>query len=78
MGERESLLRCEQEAQYALQMGMENREALRHQRQQMTGMTGRVMGIMTKFPMINSLVHRINWRKKRDSMIMAGVISTAR
>jgi len=76
ISERDRLLRSNQEAEYAIQVGLEAREGLRHQRQQMQGMTGRVMGIMQKFPLINGLVHRINWRKKRDSLIMAGVIST--
>merc|ERR1712226_325214 len=76
ISERDRLLRSNQEAEYAIQVGLEAREGLRHQRQQMQGMTGRVMGIMQKFPVINGLVHRINWRKKRDSLIMAGVIST--
>jgi len=76
MEERATLLRSNNMMQENIDMGRHIREDLRHQRQHLSGMTGRIVGIMTKFPMINSLVHRINWRKKRDSMIMAGVIST--
>lgn len=76
ISEQQSLLRSTQEAEYAIDVGRRAREGLQEQRRAMQGMTGRVMGIMQKFPVINGLVHRINWRKKRDSMIMAGVIST--
>lgn len=56
-------------------MGLNTRESLREQRAQFAALQGRLGGLMQKFPMINSLVHRINWRKKRDSLILAGVIA---
>ena len=75
MNERARLLNSEKLTQEAIQMGLNTRESLREQRGQFAGLTNRVQGVMQKFPMINSLVHRINWRKKRDSLILAGVIS---
>ena len=75
MNERARLLNSDKMTQEAIQMGLNTRDALREQRAHFTGMTSKMQGIMQKFPMINSLVHRVNWRKKRDSLIMAGVIS---
>lgn len=75
MKERERLLTSDRLTNEAIEMGIQTREELANQRKQYTGMTQRVMGVMSKFPVINSLVHRINWRKKRDSLIMACVIS---
>ena len=75
MKERERLLNSDRMTQEAIEMGIQTREELAHQRKQYAGMTQRVLGVMSKFPVINSLVNRINWRKKRDSLIMASVIS---
>jgi len=75
MKERERLLNSDRMTQEAIEMGIQTREELANQRKQYAGMTQRVLGVMSKFPVINSLVNRINWRKKRDSMIMACVIS---
>lgn len=75
MNERARLLNSEKLTQEAIQMGLNTRENLREQRGQFGGLTNRMQNVMQKFPMINSLVHRINWRKKRDSLILAAVIS---
>ncbi|KAI9104714.1 hypothetical protein DFS34DRAFT_209003 [Phlyctochytrium arcticum] len=52
------------------------RGALNEQRDILFGNKSRMSGVLAHFPLINDVISRINTRKKRDSLIMAGVIST--
>ncbi|KAJ3190022.1 Golgi SNAP receptor complex member 1 [Gaertneriomyces sp. JEL0708] len=36
---------------------------------------GRMTGVLAQFPLVNNLISKINTRRRRDSLIMAGVIS---
>lgn len=75
MKERERLLNSDRLTHEAIEIAQNTRESLHEQKQNFKNMSSKIGNIMTKFPMINSLVHRINWRKKRDSLILSAVIS---
>ncbi|TPX63021.1 hypothetical protein PhCBS80983_g00042 [Powellomyces hirtus] len=58
-----------------LEAAYATRSDLNDQRSILYGAKGRVSGVLARFPLVNDLVSRINTRKQRDSLIMAGVIS---
>ncbi|KAJ3013648.1 Golgi SNAP receptor complex member 1 [Thoreauomyces humboldtii] len=62
-------------ADEVLQAAYSTRHELNEQRGVLYGAQGRVTGVLARFPLVNDLVSRINTRKQRDSLIMAGVIS---
>ncbi|CAK1541519.1 unnamed protein product [Leptosia nina] len=57
-----------------LNIAMEAREHLTSQRQVFKRMQTRFNDITNRFPMLNSLMFRINARKRRDSLIIGGVV----
>ncbi|KAI8816490.1 snare region anchored in the vesicle membrane C-terminus-domain-containing protein [Fimicolochytrium jonesii] len=62
-------------ADEVLQAAYATRADLNDQRSMLYGAKGRVGGVLAHFPLVNDLMSRINTRKRRDSLIMAGVIS---
>lgn len=54
---------------------METREHLTNQRHAFKRMQTRFNDISNRFPVINSLIQRINFRKRRDSIIIGLVVS---
>ncbi|CAO3594727.1 unnamed protein product [Absidia cylindrospora] len=52
------------------------RQDVSRQGRTIQGFNTRVNGIMGRIPGINNLISRINTRRKRDTLIMAGVISS--
>ncbi|ORX49792.1 V-snare-domain-containing protein [Hesseltinella vesiculosa] len=52
------------------------RQDISNQGRSIQGFNHRLRGVIGQIPSINNLIHRINTRRKRDTLIMAGVIST--
>ncbi|KAI9481694.1 MAG: hypothetical protein EXX96DRAFT_567674 [Benjaminiella poitrasii] len=59
-----------------LEQAYATRQDISHQGRMMHGVNQRVGNIVNRIPGINNLITRINTRRKRDTLIMAGVIST--
>lgn len=49
------------------------KENLLAQRGALRGVTGRLQALGKRFPLMNGLVQRINFRKRRDTLVLAGV-----
>ncbi|KAK9892755.1 hypothetical protein WA026_021948 [Henosepilachna vigintioctopunctata] len=58
-----------------ISIAMETREHLQSQRQSFKKLQTRFNDISNKYPVINSLIHRVNLRKRRDSIILGIVVS---
>ncbi|XP_055638044.1 Golgi SNAP receptor complex member 1 [Toxorhynchites rutilus septentrionalis] len=58
-----------------ISIAMETKEHLTSQRQHMKRFQTRMHDISNRFPMISSLVQRINIRKRRESLILGAVIA---
>ncbi|XP_059621305.1 Golgi SNAP receptor complex member 1 [Phlebotomus argentipes] len=58
-----------------ISIAMETKEHLTSQRQYLKRMQTRFNDISNRFPMISSLIQRINMKKRRDSLIVGGVIA---
>ncbi|CAH1118732.1 unnamed protein product [Phaedon cochleariae] len=58
-----------------ISIAMETREHLTSQRQSLKRLQTRFNDISNRYPLINSLIQRINLRKRRDSIILGLVIS---
>ncbi|CAK1580589.1 unnamed protein product [Parnassius mnemosyne] len=58
-----------------ISIAMEAREHLSSQRQTFKRMQTRFNDIANRFPMLNSLIYRINSRKRRDSLILGLVVA---
>ncbi|CAK1590477.1 unnamed protein product [Parnassius mnemosyne] len=58
-----------------INIAMEAREHLSSQRQTFKRMQTRFNDIANRFPMLNSLIYRINSRKRRDSLILGLVVA---
>lgn len=56
-------------------IAMEAREHLTSQRHSLKRLQTRFNDISNRFPIINSLVQRINLRKKRDSIIVGLIVA---
>ncbi|KAI9323785.1 snare region anchored in the vesicle membrane C-terminus-domain-containing protein [Dichotomocladium elegans] len=59
-----------------LEQAYATRQDISSQGRALRSINSRVGGIASRIPGINSLISRINTRRKRDTLIMAGVIST--
>jgi len=55
---------------------METKEHIMAQRDTMKRIQSRVNDLASRFPVINSVVQRINIKKKRDAIVVGGVIGT--
>ncbi|XP_056140872.1 Golgi SNAP receptor complex member 1-like [Lampris incognitus] len=58
----------------AISIAMATKENITFQRGMLKSIQTRVTTLANNFPAINSLIQRINLRKKRDSLILGGVI----
>ncbi|CDS02604.1 hypothetical protein LRAMOSA00009 [Lichtheimia ramosa] len=59
-----------------LEQAYATRQDISHQGRMLRNINNRVGGVIGRIPGINNLISRINTRRKRDTLIMAGVIST--
>lgn len=59
----------------AISIAIATKENLSHQRSMFGGITSKVGDVTSRFPLINSVVQKINLRKRRDSLILGGVIA---
>lgn len=73
--EHEHLRNSDRLADEAIEMAMATKENIGQQRTMFRGITARMNNLANRFPGINSLVQKINLRKRRDSVILACVIS---
>ncbi|XP_055693567.1 Golgi SNAP receptor complex member 1 [Lutzomyia longipalpis] len=58
-----------------ISIAMETKEHLTSQRQYLKRLQTRFNDISNRFPLISSLIQRINVKKRRDSLILGGVIA---
>ena len=63
-------------ADEAIALAMGTRDALREQRQTLRGISGRMASVFARIPGVNGLMQKINMRKRRDTMIMAGTVAS--
>ncbi|KAI8614074.1 hypothetical protein BC830DRAFT_1129083 [Chytriomyces sp. MP71] len=61
-------------ADTVLEQAQATREQLDSQGRMLSKSRGRLGGVLQRFPAINSLVNKIGGKKKRDQMIVAGVL----
>ncbi|XP_064392385.1 Golgi SNAP receptor complex member 1-like [Halichondria panicea] len=73
--ENEQIRGSERLADEAISIAMSTKENLSHQRNVFAGVTNKVSSITSRFPLINSVVQKINIRKRRDSFILGGVVA---
>ncbi|KAI9485146.1 Golgi SNAP receptor complex member 1, partial [Zychaea mexicana] len=59
-----------------LEQAYATRQDVSRQGRMLQNVNSRVSGVIGRIPGINNLISRINTRRKRDTLIMAGVIST--
>lgn len=57
-----------------ISIAVETRESLVNQRVAFKAIQTKLNDISNRFPMINSLVQKVNLRKRRDSIILGSVI----
>ena len=57
-----------------ISIAVEARETLVNQRVAFKAIQTKLNDVATKFPMINNLVQKINLRKRRDTIVLGGVI----
>nr|XP_023701333.1 Golgi SNAP receptor complex member 1 isoform X2 [Paramormyrops kingsleyae] len=57
-----------------ISIAMATKENMTSQRSMLKSIQGRVNTLANRFPTINNLIQRINLRKRRDSLILGGVI----
>lgn len=55
-------------------IAMETREHLVSQRHHFKRLQSRLHDLSSRFPALNTLVQKINMRKKRDSLIVGGMV----
>ncbi|TPX37204.1 hypothetical protein SmJEL517_g00838 [Synchytrium microbalum] len=75
LSERNKIDNSHNMADIVLEQAYETRSNLSSQRASLLGTRGRMGGVLSRFPMITSLISKINTRKRRDSLIMAGVVA---
>ena len=73
--EHDHLKNSERVADEIIDMAMVTKENLGSQRRLFNNISGRVVSLTNRFPVINSLVQKINVRKRRDTIILGFVIS---
>eukprot|EP00048_Salpingoeca_helianthica_P024128 m.29905 g.29905 ORF g.29905 m.29905 type:complete len:222 (+) comp9202_c0_seq2:82-747(+) len=59
----------------AISIAVSAKEALLAQRSRLTGAKSRLGAVLSRFPAVNSLMQKINLRKRRDAIILACVIA---
>jgi len=75
MKEHDHLRNSEKLIDDQINIAIATKENLAHQRRSFHSISQRLVATLQKFPLINSLVQRINLRKRRDSIIIASVIA---
>jgi len=73
--ENDHLRNSDRMADEIIDMAMTTKENLGSQRRLFNNISGRVLSLTNRFPMINNLMQKINTRKRRDTLILGFVIS---
>ena len=73
--ENDHLKNSDRMADEIIDMAMTTKENLGSQRKLFSNISGRVLSLTNRFPMINNLMQKINTRKRRDTLILGFVIS---
>ncbi|PAA77763.1 hypothetical protein BOX15_Mlig026882g2 [Macrostomum lignano] len=73
LSENESLKSSERLADQQIDLAMSVKENLLGQNRVVRGVQNRLNAVATRFPTMNSLIHKINLRKRRDAIVVAGV-----
>lgn len=73
--ENEHIRNSDRLADDVIGVALSTKENLQSQRDFLYGVSTRLSSITNRFPVLNSLIQRINIRKRRDSIILASVIS---
>ncbi|XP_062522647.1 Golgi SNAP receptor complex member 1-like [Corticium candelabrum] len=73
--ENEHLRNSERLTDEAISVAMATKENLTSQRGVFGNIGNRLSGMTSRFPLVNSLVQRIQVKKKKDSLILGGVIA---
>eukprot|EP00035_Acanthoeca_spectabilis_P006925 m.130643 g.130643 ORF g.130643 m.130643 type:complete len:227 (-) comp13722_c0_seq2:2336-3016(-) len=76
LAERQSINNSMRGAEDAISIAIAAKEALVSQRGLVTQMQNKMSEVVERFPALNNMLKKINYRKTRDQMIMAGVCST--
>ncbi|TWW75059.1 Golgi SNAP receptor complex member 1 28 kDa [Takifugu flavidus] len=72
--EHEHLRNSERFIDNAISIAMATKDNITFQRGMLKSIQTRVTTLANRFPTINSLIQKINLRKRRDSLILGGVI----
>ncbi|XP_020896841.1 Golgi SNAP receptor complex member 1 [Exaiptasia diaphana] len=73
--ENEHIRNSDRLADEAIGIALATKENLQGQRGILQGVTGRLTNVTQKFPGLNNLMQKINFRKRRDTIILACVIA---
>lgn len=73
--ENDNITGAETGANDAISIAIATKENLYAQRSGLSGITVKMNSISNKYPMIGGLINKINIRSKRDSIIIAGVVT---
>ena len=73
--ENDHLKNSDRMADEIIDMAMATKENLGSQRRLFSNISNRVVSLTNRFPVINSLVQKINVRKRRDTLILGFVVS---
>ena len=73
--ENEHLRSSERHADEVIEVALNTKENLSSQRKTFQSLTGRIVNVSNMFPGMNSLMQKINVRKRRDALILGVVIS---
>lgn len=73
--ENEHIRNSDRLADDVIGVALATKENLQSQRGVLYGVSSRLGSVTNRFPALNSLIQRINVRKRRDSIILASVIS---
>jgi len=73
--ERDHLLSSDRLADTAIEIASRTQDHLRHQRAMLNGISTRMLDLAARFPQLNFLIQKISMRKRRDTVIMSGVVA---
>jgi len=73
--ENDHLKNSDRMADEIIDMAMTTKENLGSQRRLFSNISNRVVSLTNRFPVINSLVQKINVRKRRDTLILGFIVS---
>jgi Golgi SNAP receptor complex protein 1 len=75
LSERNLIDRAGSNADQILQSAFETKDIINKQKATYTGTSSRLAGIAGKTPFLNNVINKIQMRKRRDNLIIGGVIS---